>query len=113
MPDHGACVCHTKECGLCPEAYLGLVSVFSNRSSMITFYSRATALGSRMEGGKLEVQRTDSIKHSKGEARRTAPAAARRVENLVLSEGNSKGGWGGYTRSYSLIIWVNVFLYIK
>lgn len=54
-------VCHTKECGLCPEAHLGLVSVFSNSSSMITFYSRATALGSRMEGGKFEVERTETI----------------------------------------------------
>lgn len=55
---------------------------------MITFSSRAIAVGSRMEGGKSEGERTETIKCSKGEARRTDAAVARGVENLVLRERN-------------------------
>lgn len=80
-------VCHTEECGLRPGGIWDWF-VLANRSSMITYSSGEIAVGSRMEGGKSEVERTKTVKCSKGEARRTNPAVARGVENLVLSERN-------------------------
>ena len=41
-----------------------------------------------MEGEKSKVKRTETIKCSKGEARRTNPAVVRGVENPVLRERN-------------------------